>query len=107
MELDWFWRDWILHHRAARPGGGLGHPSTRPAIAMIHLSNRGSMILPAELRITYEDGTNDTVRLPVEMWNLGPRFAYRVLSKKKVRRAEVDPRSVMPDVERANNRWPR
>ena len=74
---------------------------------MIYLSNRGTMILPAELRITYDDGTNETVRLPVEMWNLGPRFAYRVSASKRVQRVEVDPRRVLPDLQRANNSWVR
>jgi hypothetical protein len=65
------------------------------------------MVMPAELRLTYDDGSVETVKLPVEMWNLGQRFTYRVLSKKRVQKAEVDPRAVMPDIDRSNNRWPR
>ncbi|HET9683881.1 MAG TPA: hypothetical protein VFP15_07255, partial [Gemmatimonadaceae bacterium] len=68
---------------------------------------RGTMTLPAELRITYDDGTAESVRLPVEMWNLGPRFAYRVSSSRRVRRVEIDPRRVLPDLQRANNSWGR
>ena len=47
------------------------------------------------------------MKLPVEMWNLGSRFAYRVPSTKRVRRAEVDPRHVLPDLDRSNNAWGR
>ena len=53
------------------------------------------------------DGTAEVVRLPVEMWNLGPRFTYRVRGKPAVRSAELDPRHALPDVDRANNRYPR
>jgi hypothetical protein len=38
------------------------------------------------------------------MWNLGPSFAYRVREGRKVASVVVDPRAVLPDVNRANNR---
>jgi hypothetical protein len=65
------------------------------------------MIMPAELRLTYEDGTNEVVRLPVDMWNLGPQFTYRVHGRLGVKRAELDPRHALPDVDRGNNVFPR
>jgi hypothetical protein len=37
------------------------------------------------------------------MWNQGPRFAYRTRAEKVVRRVVVDPRRVLPDVDRSNN----
>jgi hypothetical protein len=39
----------------------------------------------------------------VEMWNLGPRFGYRLREGKPVRRVVVDPRRALPDVDRSNN----
>ena len=63
--------------------------------------------MPAELSIGFADGTQSTVKLPVEMWNLGGEFVYRVPQKKRVGRAEVDPRGALPDVDRSNNIWPR
>ena len=54
-----------------------------------------------------DDNTAETVRLPVEMWNLGPRFLYRFPARKRVRRVEVDPRHVLPDQDRSNNTWER
>ena len=72
-----------------------------------HPENRGTMVMPAELSLTFADGTHNTVKLPVEMWNLGSQFVYRVPEKKRVTRAEVDPRHALPDVNRANNGWPR
>jgi hypothetical protein len=61
------------------------------------------MTLPLEMDVTYADGSTDRVRLPVEMWNLGPRFAYRGREGKSVRRVTIDPRHVLPDVDRSNN----
>ena len=104
MELDWFWRGWVyttarldqaVDSATARPGGG----------SSVYLSNRGTMVMPLEIRLTYSDGSSETVKLPVEMWNLGSQFTYRVSSAKPLRSVEVDPRLAMPDIQRGNNRW--
>lgn len=106
MDLDWYWREWVFE--TSRLDQAVDSIGTSPAGGSeVHLSSRNTMIMPAELRLTYADGTSDTVRLPVEMWNLGPRFTYRVRGKPAVRSAELDPRKALPDVDRANNRYPR
>jgi len=106
MELDWFWRGWI--YTTARLDQAVDSVTVRSSgESLVHLTNRGTMVMPAELSLTFDDGTRTTVKLPVEMWNLGDRFSYRVPEKRRVRRAEVDPRRALPDVERANNAWPR
>ncbi|HQR18491.1 MAG TPA: M1 family aminopeptidase, partial [Gemmatimonadales bacterium] len=106
MDLDWYWREWVLTTArldqavdsvGAAPGGG----------SAVYLSNRNTMVMPAEIRLTYADGSSEVVRLPVEMWNLGPQFTYTVRGTKRVTAAVVDPRHALPDVDRANNQWPR
>ncbi|MDF3053511.1 MAG: peptidase [Geminicoccaceae bacterium] len=97
MDLDWFWRNWI--YSTAR----LDQAVDSVGAQRIFLSNRGSMILPLEMELSYQDGSSERVRLPVEMWNLGPRFAYRIKSGKTVSKVVVDPRRVLPDVDRRNN----
>jgi hypothetical protein len=106
MDLDWFWRGWV--YTAARLDQAVDSIATRAdgGQSVIILSN-GTMIMPAELKLTFADETVQTVRLPVDMWNLGRRFEYRVPGSKRVIAAEVDPRAVYPDTNRANNRWPR
>jgi len=105
MELDWFWRDWV--YTTARLDQAVEVVTDTTGRASVYVVNRGSMVMPAELRITYDYGTADTVKLPVEMWNLGPRFGYRLPARKRVRRVEVDPRHVLPDLDRSNNVWER
>jgi hypothetical protein len=101
MDLDWFWRDWV--YTTAR----LDQAADSIAGAKIYLSNRGTMTLPLEMEIEYGDGSPERVRLPVEMWNLGPRFAYRIKEGRTVRRVVVDPRQALPDVDRGNNQTSR
>ncbi|HET6796436.1 MAG TPA: M1 family metallopeptidase [Gemmatimonadales bacterium] len=97
MDLDWFWRDWI--YTTAR----LDQAVDSVGAEKVFLSNRGSMTLPLEMEINYTDGSKERVRLPVEMWNLGSRFGYRLKEGKAVRKVVVDPRRVLPDVDRSNN----
>jgi hypothetical protein len=106
MELDWFWRDWV--YTTARLDQAVDSVATdSTGHAVVHLSNRGTMILPAELRLTFVDGTTESVRLPVEMWNLGPHFSYRLMSTRGLQRVELDPRQVLPDLRRSNDVWAR
>ena len=102
MDLDYFWRDWI--YTTARLDQAVDSVGTVDGAQKVFLSNRGTMTLPLEMELTYGDGTTERVRLPVEMWNLGPAFAYRVRGGKRVTDVVVDPRRALPDTDRANNR---
>ena len=74
----------------------------------IVLTNRREMVMPAELKLFYDDGSSEVRRLPVEIWLLGSRYAMSVSTgAKRLVGMELDPRHVMPDVERRNNRWGR
>ncbi|OLE56675.1 MAG: hypothetical protein AUG74_18825 [Bacteroidetes bacterium 13_1_20CM_4_60_6] len=107
MDLDWFWRGWIYSTaRVDQSVDSVRVESDRPE-TLVSLSNRGTMVLPAEMSLLFADGSRSTVKLPIEMWNLGSVFVYRVPETKRVVRVEVDPRHVLPDVNRLNNVWPR
>jgi hypothetical protein len=97
MDLDWFWRDWI--YTTARLDQAVDSIGTD----RVYLANRGTMTLPMEMELVYQDDSTERVRLPVEMWNQGPRFGYRIRGGKAVKRVVVDPRQALPDVDRSNN----
>ena len=101
MDLDWFWRDWVF--TTARLDQAVDSIGRTQDGEKVFLSNRGSMMLPLEMDLTFTDGSTERVRLPVEMWNQGSKFAYRLRSAKEVRRVMIDPRRVFPDVDRTNN----
>ncbi|MEO7987087.1 MAG: M1 family peptidase, partial [Gemmatimonadales bacterium] len=101
MDLDYFWRDWI--YTTARLDQAVDSVATADSVQKVYLTNRGSMTLPLEMDLTYDDGSTERVGLPVEMWNLGNRFAYRVRSARPVRKVVVDPRHALPDTDRSNN----
>ena len=105
--LDWFWRGWV--YTTARLDQSVDSVRAVPGGSFrVVLTNRREMYLPAEVRLTWSDGTSETRRIPVEMWNYGRRHAFTVPSGgRRLTLVEVDPRGVYPDMDRANNRWPR
>ncbi|HET7038980.1 MAG TPA: M1 family metallopeptidase [Gemmatimonadales bacterium] len=105
VDLDWFWRGWI--YTTARLDQAVDSVTTGPDSSAVHLSNRGAMVMPAELSLTFAGGRTETAALPVDMWNLGSRFTYRMRTGGRLTAVVVDPRSVMPDVDRSNNKWPK
>ena len=105
-DLDWFWREWVFTTArldqavdSVSPGAG--------DTTLIFLSNRGQMVLPVTLELRYADGSRDTHDLPIEMWNLGDRFVYRVATPKRVVGVTIDPAGIYPDLVPRNNRWGR
>jgi aminopeptidase N len=108
MELDWFWRAWVFSTaRLDQAVDSVVNDPERAKGTTIYLRNRGTMVMPVELAITFVDGGDSPtiVRLPVEMWNLGPAFEYHVADKRMVFRVEIDPRHVLPDVNHMDKAW--
>ena len=105
-DLDWFWRGWVT--TTARLDQAVDSV-TRGAgdTTLVHLSNRGQMVLPVTLELRYADGMREIRQLPVEMWYLGSRFTYRLATAKGIVAVVVDPQRIYPDVERGNNSWGR
>jgi len=101
VELDWFWADWV--YGTTRPDIAVEAIDNGEKGATVTLQNRGTMQLPILLRVTFADGSVENVKLPVEAWNLGDTFVYRVKNGKKVVRAQVDPDMLLPDTDRTNN----
>src|SRR2546422_1035469 len=81
-DLDWFWRSWI--YTTARLDQAVDSVRARDDSTFLYLSNRAQMVLPATVELRYADGTAETRSLPVEMWNLGSRFTYRMATSKRL-----------------------
>jgi hypothetical protein len=104
-DLDWFWREWVF--TTARLDQAVDSVTGTKDTAYVYLSNRGQMVMPVTLEVTYPDGTKETRALPIEMWNLGNRFTARVATPKPLNAVTVDPKRIYPDADRTNNTWSR
>ena len=97
-DLDWFWRGWYLN-------------SWRYDVAVdtvedtsFTLSNRGQLVLPTPVQVTFKDGTKTTFTVPVETWQSKATYTWNSgANGTTIASVTVDPQHKLPDDNRANN----
>jgi hypothetical protein len=73
----------------------------------VHFSNKGGLVMPVILEWTFEDGTTEIERIPVEVWRLNEDSFKKVFVKNKVvKSVKLDPYLETADVNTENNSWP-
>ncbi|MFN3346072.1 MAG: M1 family metallopeptidase [Chloroherpetonaceae bacterium] len=105
-DLAWFWRGWF--YTTAQLDQSVDSVHTLDSLDQyynrIFLVNRKEMVMPIEMEITYEDGSTERRKLPVEIWLQGNVFVAPVWSEKKIVGVELDPDKKLPDVDLSNNK---
>ena len=72
------------------------------------ITNSGGLPMPVILKLTYEDGSTEEVRIPAEIWRADNQKVTKVLLRKKTLKAvELDPNREIADVDRTDNMLPR
>ena len=70
--------------------------------------NKGGLVMPIILQMTFEDGSSQTVRIPVEIWQKEPESVQKVfVTDKVVTKFKIDPYLETADIDVYNNAWPR
>ena len=74
---------------------------------IFEFTNIGGLIMPIPLELTYEDGTKELIRIPVEIWRKNPhRTRWLKRSKIKISQAVIDPFWEIGDTQIENNYYP-
>lgn len=75
---------------------------------VLKFKNKGGLMMPIILEMTYEDGTKEVVRYPVEIWRLNSKEIQKtVATTKKVVKFKLDPFFEIPDIDTSDNAFPR
>jgi hypothetical protein len=75
---------------------------------VFEFSNRGGLVMPILLRLTYADGSVEDVNIPAEIWRRSPKEVKKLwISDKELVSLEVDPHWETADVDVDNNHFPR
>lgn len=70
--------------------------------------NVGGLVMPVILKLTYSDGSDETIRIPAEVWRRDSReVVWQHVSSKTLTGAEIDPLWETADADRGNNYYPR
>lgn len=73
----------------------------------VTFTNEGGLIMPIVLQMNFEDGTNEVVKVPAEIWRYNDKEVSKVfVTEKVVESIELDPFLETADTERANNYFP-
>ena len=104
-DLNWFWKEWFyttwnIDQAITEVRYVKNDPTLR---ALITVENLREMALPVVAKITEENGKVQTVKLPVEIWQHGPKWIFRYNSNPKIKQVLLDPYDRLPDTDRSNN----
>lgn len=104
-DLGWFWRAWVLNNwkldiglkdiKYARNDTAKG--------ANITIENLDQMAMPVTVLVKEENGKEHTLNLPVEIWQRGNKYSFTVKSTSRIAEVIIDPKNLLPDVNRKNN----
>jgi hypothetical protein len=73
----------------------------------LNFSNKGGLVMPVIIEWTFEDGTTEIERIPVQIWRKNESKFSKVFTKNKVVTAiRIDPFKETPDIDESNNNWP-
>ena len=102
--LAWFWKGWF--YGTGNIDLAIDNVVPYQGNFVIILSNKGDMPMPVVMKVGYGDGTSETIRLPVEIWERGDTWNYLLKTDKTVQKVELDPEKLVPDVNFSNDVWP-
>jgi hypothetical protein len=107
-DLSWFWRGWFFHNWALDLAvDGVAYVDGDPAKgALVTVNNRGQLVLPATMRITFKDGTTRDLSLPAEAWIQSGSHSFAVDSQQPIAGVVIDPDQLLPQRNRADGVWP-
>ncbi len=116
--LNWFWRGWFYTTYAndqavtaveSQPADSLiGTTARGRNYVRVTVENKGGLVMPLQLDLTFDDGTTQRVKLNADIWRRNElQYIYGLFTDKTVVRVVVDPDEVLADVNRENNTWSR
>ncbi|MCH2234356.1 MAG: M1 family metallopeptidase [Crocinitomicaceae bacterium] len=73
----------------------------------VNFENIGGLVMPLILAFEFEDGTNEVLKIPAEIWRFDDTYISKVfVFEKPLKSIELDPFLETADTETNNNHWP-
>jgi len=110
LQLEWYLNYWISTTKV------IDYAVTSIEEQKVILERKGSMPMPIDLSVTYEDGSTEDFNIPLQMmyghkpteakvldtWSwVNP--SYSLSTDKKIKSVQIDPKKLMADIDRENN----
>lgn len=104
-DLSYFWRQWFQHNWLFDVAVVGAEHNEKDQYSIIKLVNKEKSAFPVKIEINFEDGAQQELKLPVEVWLSGSNYSFRVKQSSPVISVIIDPEHQLPDVVRSNNEW--
>jgi len=106
-DLSWFWRSWIFNKwKLDQAVKSMEYKDGSPANgAKIIIENLEKMPMPVTVLVKEANGKEQRFNLPVEIWQRGTEYTLNVPTTTEIKEVILDPDRILPDWNRANNRW--
>ncbi|MDB4877232.1 MAG: peptidase [Gemmatimonadetes bacterium] len=109
--LDWFFREWFIenpHFDQAIDTVARKRTADVESDTVVY-ANHARGVLPIHARFVFTDGTTQNFDYPAEVWSTNTTFYVRTyeFKGKTLSKIVLDPDNRLPDLDRANNVWPR
>ena len=110
IQLGWYMNYWISSTKV------IDYAVNSIEGQTIILERKGTMPMPLDVMVTYEDGSNEWFNIPLQMmyghkptevkvldsWSWVNPY-YTLKASKKVSHVQIDPKNLMADIDRVNN----
>lgn len=75
---------------------------------VLEFSNHGGLVMPIILQLTYENGKQETLRIPAEIWRRNPKAVKKlIVTDRELVAVIMDPQWETADANTENNHYPR
>ena len=72
----------------------------------ITIENKGGLVLPIRMNVVFEDGPEELIQLPVDVWRYNEKeFTYGLFADDEVVSITLDPDHMLADIDDENNLW--
>ena len=104
-DLAWFWRGWF--YGRSDIDQAIDSVAIEEGVATVLVHASGRLPMPVIAEVSYDDGSVERRRLPVEAWatrSVAP-MRWRVPEGRELVRVRLDPEAMLPETDRENNVW--
>ncbi len=106
-DLSWFWRGWVLNTwKLDQSVNAVSYEKNKPENgANITIENLEKMVMPVTVLVKETNGKEHTINLPVEVWQRGAKWTFKVPTTSEISDVILDPDKKLPEWDRDNNKW--
>ena len=106
-DLGWFWKSWFLeNYKLDQAIISVKYEKDNVANgAVVTIANLEQMAMPVLISYETISGKTGKIKLPVEVWNNTTTWKVKLPTTEELKKVEIDPGKILPDMDFTNNVW--